>query len=299
MNVKLKSGKYIVAISGGVDSMVLLDLLMKTYATNKNYQFIVTHFNHGIRIDSDEDQKLVANIANKYHLVFESYKANLGANVSENFARQSRYSYLRNVMKKHQADYIITGHHQDDVIETAIFNVIRGTGRKGLTSLGQTNEIKRPLLNYSKKDILKYAKYHKIFWREDSTNKDIKYSRNFIREEIISKFSNTDYSRLLGLINRQRVINVKLDNELKKILSNTEDINHLDRSYVVNLPASLASELIASWLRINQLLDFDKKTIYRILNGSRISKSGMKYDVKHNFYVIITKQYLALKHTER
>ncbi len=303
MDIKLNPGKYILAISGGVDSMVLLDLVVKKYLLNSNYQsekylFVVAHFDHGIRDDSIQDRLLVSKTAQQYLLPFEYRRVDLDETTSEDYARQLRYDYLKSVMKQYQADSIITAHHLSDVVETAIFNVLRGTGRKGLTALAETNEIKRPLLGYTKQNIIKYALDNKLIWREDKTNKNLKYSRNLIRLTLIPKFSNEDYLKLIGLINDQRIINGQLDSELNKMLNNSK-INYLDRLNLINLPDNFASELLASWFRLNKLRDFDKKTIYRILNGSKIARSGAKYDVKHNFYVLVTKQYLALKHIER
>lgn len=158
-----KPGKYVVAVSGGVDSMALLDLLQ----AHGDYELVVAHLDHGIRSDSGEDRQLVEQAAEAVGLPFFYKEAKLGAGTSEAAARKVRYAFLNKIKTKQGAAAIITAHHQNDVLETAIINIIRGTGRKGLTSLG-SNEIVRPLLNVSKAALIQYAKKHNLQWREDS-----------------------------------------------------------------------------------------------------------------------------------
>ncbi|HEX6258362.1 MAG TPA: tRNA lysidine(34) synthetase TilS, partial [Candidatus Saccharimonadales bacterium] len=126
----LASGTYVVAVSGGVDSIVLLDML----AGQAGLELIVAHFDHGIRQDSTEDAEFVRAAAQRYSLPFELGQATLGPGASEEAARTARYSFLRSIAKKYQAR-IVTAHHADDVIETIAINVARGTGWRGLVSL--------------------------------------------------------------------------------------------------------------------------------------------------------------------
>src|SRR5882724_1815869 len=133
----IKPGRYVVATSGGVDSMALLHLLYQmSRDSDAGWWLTVAHFDHGIRSDSAEDRQLVQAIARQYGLPFVYDEGRLGPGASEATARQARYSFLHQVLGASGARAIMTAHHQDDVLETAIFNLIRGTGRKGLTSLG-------------------------------------------------------------------------------------------------------------------------------------------------------------------
>src|SRR3989338_2021299 len=152
---KIPLGRYVLAVSGGVDSIVLLDLLAKQAKSPKlrvpssdkkapssqlpvrSYKFVVAHFNHSIRLDSGEDEKLVADAAGKYGLRFKVGQGRLGPGTSEDQARTARYKFLETVRKSCQAKTIITAHHQDDVMETAILNLLRGSGRRGLTAIIQ------------------------------------------------------------------------------------------------------------------------------------------------------------------
>ncbi len=107
-------GKYVLAVSGGVDSMTLLHLLSKKPVV----ELVVAHFDHGIRPDSTEDERLVAETAQEYNLPLEVGHGKLDAGASEKNAREARYQFLESVAKKHTAKGVITAHHQDDLIGT-------------------------------------------------------------------------------------------------------------------------------------------------------------------------------------
>jgi tRNA(Ile)-lysidine synthase len=178
MDVEIPPGKYIIAVSGGVDSMVLLNILYKKISTEAQSQnivlsVVVAHFNHGIRQDSKADETLVQKTAKKYNLPFEVGYGRLGKNASEQKARNRRYKFLETIKTKYSADAIITAHHQDDFIETAFLNILRGSGHRGLAAMKVNQQVKRPLLHVNKESILRYANKHRIKWIEDSTKKKI------------------------------------------------------------------------------------------------------------------------------
>src|SRR5690606_4946866 len=131
--MKLEPGHYVVAVSGGVDSMALLDMVAKQ--SRPKVSFTVAHFDHGIRDDSHLDRRLVGEVAQRHNLPFVYERGELGAGASEALAREARYAFLRKVQHSTGARGIMTAHHHDDVVETAVLNMLRGTGRKGLSSL--------------------------------------------------------------------------------------------------------------------------------------------------------------------
>ncbi|HET7827717.1 MAG TPA: tRNA lysidine(34) synthetase TilS, partial [Candidatus Saccharimonadales bacterium] len=176
MKIEVPSGKYVLAVSGGVDSMTLLDLLSNLSGVD----FIIAHFNHGTREDSDLDEALVTAAAGRYGRLLEIGRGGLGPKASEDTARRARYAFLEAIRQKHGAKKIITAHHQDDLIETALLNILRGTGRRGLSAMADNPDVLRPLLNISKSEIISYVRRQKLAWREDSTNQDTDYLRNYI-----------------------------------------------------------------------------------------------------------------------
>ena len=134
--------RYVVAVSGGVDSVVLLDMVAQEVAPQR---LIVAHFDHGIRPESADDAAFVKSLAKQYGLTFETKREELGANASEELAREHRYAFLRDVAKRYSAT-IMTAHHADDIIETIAINMTRGTGWRGLAVLDSPG-IERPLLD--------------------------------------------------------------------------------------------------------------------------------------------------------
>ena len=185
MDISLESGTYIVAVSGGVDSIVLLDILKNQTDLN----LIVAHFDHGVRTDSELDRQFVEKLSKKINLPFVYESAQLGSAASEEAARSARYAFLERARQAYQARAIVTAHHQDDVLETAIINLLRGTNRRGLSSLTSRPQLARPLLHVSKRDLKAYAQEQGLVWREDSTNSDDSYLRNYVRLHLVPQFS--------------------------------------------------------------------------------------------------------------
>lgn len=214
MDVSLEPGTYVVAVSGGVDSMVLLDVLRR----KPHLKLIVAHFDHGIRDDSAEDRKLVQRIARSHGLPFVYGHGSLGAGASEDAARQARYAFLRKVRDASGARAIVTAHHEDDLLETAVLNLLRGTGRRGLTSIQTSPHLHRPLLVMTKPQLIDYARQHNLMWREDSTNQDLQYRRNVVRHELLTKLEPARRKVFLTHIRRLHEINRELDDHLVNYL---------------------------------------------------------------------------------
>ena len=295
MDINLpKGGRYVIAVSGGVDSVCLLHILNKY----KQYELVVAHFDHGIRSDSALDKALVEGLANQYKLPFYSEEGKLGPTASEAAARKARYEFLAQVRQNTGSVAIITAHHQDDRLETLFINLIRGTGRKGLSSIGESKDIKRPLLNVSKAELKTYANQHKLSWREDSTNQDQRYLRNYIRSNVLPKLNKRDRLKLLELMDRQREINKRIDRDMRKLYQNG-GLGKLERKVLADLTYNESKELVASWLRDNNLVNFDHRTIERITLAAKTKKPGAKFDVYNRNQVVIGKEYLALDTIER
>ena len=288
---QLKPGKYVIAVSGGVDSVTLLDIASKL----KDIEIVVAHLDHGIRSDSKLDQELVRNLAKKYKLVYETKSVNLGPNASEEKARDARYEFLESVLKANQADAIITAHHQDDAIETSIINLIRGSGRSGLTSLKSSEKLIRPLLGATKEQISLYATDHNLAWREDSTNQDLKFRRNFIRHRLQNLTDKSAVKQLYKQISNLRSTNDQLDQELNQLLVDISQGNQLMRNQFINLSHSLSLELMAYWLRQNKILSFDTKLLNNLVIAAKTYKPHTKFSVNKTAYLMIETKFLEIK----
>lgn len=270
MDIKVPKGKYVVAVSGGVDSMVLLDLLAK----KPGLELVVAHFNHGMRSTSSRDEKLVARTAARFGMTYGVGYGHLRPEASEETARELRYGFLDEVVKKHRAKALITAHHQDDMVETAFINLHRGSGRRGLTAILSSPKVIRPLLDYPKSEILSYAKRHKISWHEDESNLQDKYLRNYLRKNILSRLTVTQRQDMIGYIEKIAKINKQCDSEIAKLSHSINQKNVINRGKFSLLPSSLGAELVVYWLRQMDLLNFDKRIIHRINLALRTYKAG-------------------------
>ena len=184
----LKEKKLFLAVSGGIDSIVLVELLHKL-----NYKISVLHCNFSLRnLESDADEKFVKSYCNTKNIPisiqkFDTKQFALDYKLSiQVAARKLRYDWFYEQLNKLNFDFILTAHHLDDSLETFLINLSRGTGLDGLTGIpSQNDKIIRPLLPFSREEIENYAKENGIQWREDSSNASDKYLRNKIRHTIV------------------------------------------------------------------------------------------------------------------
>jgi tRNA(Ile)-lysidine synthase len=180
--------KLIVAVSGGLDSVVLADILHKL-----GYEIAIAHCHFGLRAeDADADELFVRKLAKKYEAPFYSEHFSTKAFAEENglsiqmAARQLRYTWFEKLRQEHNFDFIATAHHQNDTLETILLNLTRGTGLAGLHGIPPKNgKIIRPLLCMAKDDLYDYLVEKRLAWREDASNETTKYQRNLLRHEVV------------------------------------------------------------------------------------------------------------------
>lgn len=270
--------------------MVLLDLLRQ----DPKLELVVAHFDHGIRPDSAQDRKLVQRIAKAYALPFVYAQGNLGSNASEALAREARYSFLNKVKEEQGARAIMTAHHQDDMLETAILNLLRGTGRKGLSSLKSREGLVRPLLDWTKEQIREYADENDLVWSEDITNEDERYFRNYIRGNILSRFTKKGREALLRHIKQAGRVNEEIDKLLNKDLDEQPAKNELNRGWYLQLPYTVAAEMMAAWLRRNGVMQFDRHMIERLVVAAKTARPGKLADVNSRHIIEFTKDSIKL-----
>ncbi|MBI4521657.1 MAG: tRNA lysidine(34) synthetase TilS [Gemmatimonadetes bacterium] len=182
----LRTGDHvIVAVSGGLDSTVLLHLL-RFAAEDLALRLHVAHFDHRMREGSEADRRWVQGLAGAWGLGFTSGEADPRPG-SEAEARRQRYAFLERVRREVGARVVLTAHHADDQAETVLFRVLRGAGLEGLTGIAEKREpgIVRPLLPFSRAELLEYARAAGIQYLEDPTNRLTHYARNRIRHEVL------------------------------------------------------------------------------------------------------------------
>lgn len=266
----------IVAVSGGIDSVVMLDRLVK----EDSRHLIVAHVDHGIREDSGEDRAFVESLARNYGLEFVATELHLDPDVSEDGARQARYAWLEKVRDQYGATKVATAHHQDDVLETIVINIVRGTGWRGLCSLRESARRHRPLLELSKVEIIEYAVSHGLEWREDSTNESVRYLRNRIRNFVIPRLSPERRVRFIELYGSQVALRRDITRELEGLYPKLVGEEGVDRHMLIMTEENVAIELIRTWLgeslehsRFRDLLLFAKTA----RPGAKWSLDGQRF----------------------
>ncbi len=184
--------KLLLAVSGGVDSVVLCELCKQA-----GHDFIIAHCNFQLRgEESERDEQFVRGLGKKYSVEVvvkkidtEKFAAKKKISIQE-AARDLRYGWFAELVGSQSSKYLLTAHHSDDNAETAMMNFFRGTGLHGLTGIPvSAGHIRRPLLSFSKEELIVFAKENKLEFVEDSSNQSSKYTRNFFRNEIIPAIS--------------------------------------------------------------------------------------------------------------
>lgn len=182
------SQRVLLAVSGGADSMLMLH-----FFRTAGFSFGVAHCNFNLRgHESDADEQFVADYCDRYNLQyfvrrFDTEEFALSNRISiEMAARDLRYDWFNQLLKLHQFDYLATAHHQDDAIETFLINLSRGSGIKGLSGIQvKSGNVIRPMLFTNRDDILSYCARFKVDFRTDSSNSELVFKRNLIRNRII------------------------------------------------------------------------------------------------------------------
>lgn len=207
----------ILGISGGVDSMVMLEILSKLAPKHKLHLHIA-HLNHGIRSDSGLDQKLVTNTATKLQIPIhtKTVKLQKSAGSLEAQGRQIRYQFFHQIAQelKPATTWILTAHHLNDSLESFFLNLKRGCHFQGLIGIQlKNNNLIRPLFNITKNSIHQYAIKNNIKFHEDSTNQDTTFQRNFIRHKLIPPFQNKSPELIKNFHQHQSYWQQKVENQ--------------------------------------------------------------------------------------
>lgn len=209
-----KKGNFLLAVSGGVDSMVLLWLFGYLKSSHHISNFQVAHINYKLRgEDSDLDQKLVEDYCQKSKIPLYVYEVSERDNCPKNssiqlWARELRYRFFREIQEKNELDYLVTAHHLNDQAETFFINLLRGSGLDGLCGIpSDENGILRPLLDFSKDEIYAFAKENDIPFREDVSNQKNDYLRNKVRNQIIPLFAKANAHFLQNFSKSHSILN--------------------------------------------------------------------------------------------
>lgn len=301
-----KNETIVIGCSAGPDSMALLHYMKNNYPN----KIICAHINHNIRKESDEEEKYLENYCKQNNIIFESTKIeSYNKSNLENQARIKRYNFYKKILTKYNSKYLFLAHHGDDLIETILMKIERGSNIEGYAGIKQISkndnyQIIRPLLKYTKDDLIKYDEKNKIKYFIDKTNFDEKYTRNryrhnvlpFLKKENINihkkylKYSNT-------LLEYNEYINYEVNETIKNIYTN----NTLDIKNFKELHIFLQKNILYKILNdiYNNKSDIVKeKNVKDIIDLINNQKPNLTINLPKN--IIIKKEYnkLIIKENE-
>ncbi|MDE5421190.1 tRNA lysidine(34) synthetase TilS [Ancylomarina sp. DW003] len=325
-----RNEKLLVAVSGGLDSVVLLHFLHKM-----EMDCVVAHCNFRLRgKDSEEDAVFVQKLAEKHDYSFRTIAFDTTAFAEENrisiemAARDLRYEWFEKIRKENECQYILTAHHADDVLETVLINLTRGTGIHGLTGIkAKKGYLVRPLLPFSRDDLKKFSKENDIKYREDYTNAQTDFVRNKIRHQVVSvlkeinpsieKTMNENVSRFSDVeliynkeieIQKLNFVNQKDSNlfisvsGLKELPAKTSHLFEVLKAY--GFHSRDVSNIIESLDSISGKLFYSEK--YQILRdrdylvlSRRLEKENKEYELSENGSIKLDEILLTCKTFER
>lgn len=179
-------GEALVAVSGGSDSVALLDVLSEV-GGDLGLSIVVAHVDHGIQSDSATVRQSVGALADQYRLAFESTELHLGPEASETEARRARYAWLRELQRRRGSKYIVTAHHEDDQVETILLRALRGSAPAGLAGISGKSRggLVRPLLPFSRRELADYVKTRGLPVHDDPANRDPRHLRSWVRTTLL------------------------------------------------------------------------------------------------------------------
>jgi tRNA(Ile)-lysidine synthase len=286
-------GRYLIGVSGGRDSVVLLHWL-----TNLGYKkLIVCHLNHQLRGRSSlADARFVEKLALKYHAEFELESANVRALATkqkmsiETAAREARYDFFAETARRRKCKTIFLGHHADDLVETFLINLFRGAGTTGLSGVREISTrriddvdltIVRPLLGVWRREIDSYLREHRIKFREDASNKNLNPLRNRIRHRVVPYLEKILGRNIRPAIWRAAAIASEEEAWIDGQLPDSSDID-LSVAKLRVLPIALQRRAIFKWLRAQNIAEVGFDVIERVRSlldqTARVAKINLAHD---------------------
>ena len=289
-NIKNNS-TIVVACSGGPDSMCLIDLLVRI-KKEKNLNVICAHVNHKLREESDNEALMVERKKKKNKIIFELLEINeyKTTKFNEEDARKRRYKFFESLIQKYNAKYLLTAHHGDDLIETILMRIVRGSNLSGYVGIKKINKNKnytilRPLLTTTKENIISYNKNNNIEYVIDRSNESMKYTRNRYRKKILpflkeeSKDVHLKFLKFSEELNSYQQFVDEYIKEKELVENNMIVINKIINES--NFIKRKALEFIIKEIQTKYIFEISDNQIKEILKI--INKNNKSIDLKNGF----------------
>ena len=286
-----KNSTIVVACSGGPDSMCLIDLLVRI-KKEKNLNVICAHVNHKLREESDNEALMVERYCKKNKIIFELLEINeyKTTKFNEEDARKRRYKFFESLIQKYNAKYLLTAHHGDDLIETILMRIVRGSNLSGYVGIKKINKNKnytilRPLLTTTKENIISYNKNNNIEYVIDRSNESMKYTRNRYRKKILpflkeeSKDVHLKFLKFSEELNSYQQFVDEYIKEKELVENNMIVINKIINES--NFIKRKALEFIIKEIQTKYIFEISDNQIKEILKI--INKNNKSIDLKNGF----------------
>ena len=292
----------VIGVSAGPDSMCLLDLLQK-----KTTKIVVCHINHNVRKESIEEEEYITKYCQDKNIILEKTTINnYQENNFENEARKKRYMFYEEILKKYNSKTLLLAHHGDDLIETILMKISRGSNLEGYAGIKEISNVKnyqiiRPLLKYTKEDIINYNKSKNIKYYNDSSNQSTNYTRNRYRLNILPLLKKEDknihkkylkYSKTLIEYDDyiKREVKRNINNVYKDNIINIDNLNKLDTFLIKNILYNIMNNIYQN--KNNIITDRHIQNIISLLNNT---KPNIKIDLPNNKEIVKEYNKLIIK----
>lgn len=292
----------VIGVSAGPDSMCLLDLLQK-----KTTKIVVCHINHNVRKESIEEEEYITKYCQDKNIILEKTTINnYQENNFENEARKKRYMFYEEILKKYNSKTLLLAHHGDDLIETILMKISRGSNLEGYAGIKEVSNVKnyqiiRPLLKYTKEDIINYNKSNNIKYYNDSSNQSTNYTRNRYRLNILPLLKKEDknihkkylkYSKTLIEYDDyiKREVKRNINNVYKENIINIDNLNKLDTFLIKNILYNIMNNIYQN--KNNIITDRHIQNIISLLNNT---KPNIKIDLPNNKEIVKEYNKLIIK----
>ena len=300
-----KNDSIVIGVSAGPDSMFLLHVLIEL-RKKLGFKIIVAHINHKVRIESDEEEVFLEKYCQDNKVVFESMK--IDSYGKENFhayAREKRYGFYLELIEKYAANYLMTAHHGDDLMETILMRLTRGstlTGYQGISLIRDMNSYKiiRPLLFVTKEEIKEYNDLNNIPYRIDKSNESFKYTRNRFRKNILPFLKEENKSVHLKFLKFSSMLeesNNYIDNIVNKEYNNIYDNKRLDIVLFKKEDLFIQKLVLEKVLKdiYKDLSNIEDKHVMELLKLVNNSRTGASLNLPNNIIAQIDYDTLVFK----